>query len=142
MSAKRNLLEKWYQAVWVEGDLHAIEDYFSPDGEAEGIVPGLSVDKEEFKELVSTVRPMMNDIEVSVLHSIEQDDWLSALVEVRGVSARNSDPVHAFSHVMIRVQNTCIVEAYYGFDTLTFFEQLGQLPPDTMPQLLSGTFLS
>ena len=139
--SKSALLGKWYQDVWEYGDLDAIDKYFSPETAAQGLVPGMSMGPEDFRDLVTVVRRLVGPIRVSVVHTVEQGDWLSALIEVITRAADSHAPVHVHGQVMVRFNGDKMVETYNAFDFLTFFEQLRQLPPNSMPLLLGGTVL-
>ncbi len=142
MATKMELLANWYRDVWEHGDPGAIDKYFHANAQASGIVPDLMIDTGEFRELVTVILTMVSNISVDFLHVVEQDDWLCALLRINGEPVGSADRLSVHSQVMIRVEDGYIAEAYNSFDFLSFFEHLGQLPPNALPLLMSGTHLS
>ena len=142
MQTKTQMLDRWYTDVWQDGNLDAIDIYFAPETDAQGIVPDLSMGPTEFRDLVTVIREMVDRIEITVIHAVEQGNWLSALVQFRAHRKSSDVLVHGFSQVMVRFDGDKMVETYNSFDFLTFFEQLGQMPPDSLPLLLTGTHLT
>ena len=138
---KLELLDSWYRDVWQNGDLDAIDGYFLPGAAAQGVVPGLAVTPEECREFVSVIQQMISDLKYRFLQTVEEGEWLSTLVEMKSIANHNDKPIHLISQVMVRVENGLFAEIYNASDFLGFFEQMGQLPEDALPLLLSGTFM-
>ncbi|MEL6807964.1 MAG: nuclear transport factor 2 family protein [Pseudomonadota bacterium] len=141
MPHKRKTLETYFQEVWVKGNLDALDSLFAPGARTRGIMGDTEFDAEELKELVGMVRPLLGPITFAVPKVMEQDDWLSALVEIKSHSVENDTPVHVFNQVMARFDGERMVEIYSNLDGLTFFEQLGLLPDNAMAVMLGGTRL-
>ena len=87
------------------------------------------------------VRALLGPITMTFPTVIEQDDWLSALVEVQSHAAHNGDPVHVFSQIIVRFSGDRMAEIYSGVDSLALFEQLGLLPDNAMAVMRGGTRL-
>ncbi len=138
---KTQIVERWYRDVWINGDLDAIDAFFAPGARAEGILPDLAITAADFRDLVTVIRDRIDGIEVTIAKSIEQGNWLSCLLEVRAFDRASGDPIHAISQIMMRFDGDKMVETYNSFDFLTMFEQMGQLPPNTLPLLLTGATL-
>ncbi|WP_390914809.1 ester cyclase [Pseudosulfitobacter sp. SM2401] len=138
-SDKQTLLKNWYQEVWVDANLDAISKYMAPNGKAVGIFPDLVVPPDDMRDLISLVRPILDKMSFEFRLFIEQDDWLSAIVDAHCTCAHRGKPVNVISHVAVRIEDNKIAEMYNSFDSLSFFEQLGQLPPDSLALMLSGT---
>ncbi len=135
---KLKLLEDWYQRVWIDGDLAAIDDLFEPRGRANGLISDLAVGPDDFRALVPAIMQMMRDPVVTIDEHHDAGDWLWALVTVRANCARTMAPVRFSGQVMMRVEGGKIAEAFNHFDFLTFFEQLDLLPANTFALCLSG----
>lgn len=135
---KLDLLKDWYQRVWVEGDLRAIDAYFAPRAGADGLMPDGQASMEDFRALVPALLALIRDLAIDIDRSVEAGDWLWARITVRAVTAHGVDPVRASGQVMVRVEDGKITEAYNAFDFITFFEQAGLLPRDAFMLLLSG----
>ncbi|WP_170311778.1 ester cyclase [Sulfitobacter sabulilitoris] len=142
MSSKLDLLNRWYKDVWLDGDLDAIDVYFVPDTDAQGIVPDLSMGPTEFRDLVSVMRQMVVALDIRIKHSVENGNWLCALVEVTARTRARGAPIHVFSQVMVRFDGDKMVEAYNSFDFMTLFEQMGQVPPNSLPLMMTGVHLA
>jgi len=132
------LLQEWYRRVWIEGDLAAIDDYFAPQGGAEGILADGQVGAEDFRALVPTLLALIRDLRIDMVRSFETDDWVWAQLSVHGYTAHGVDRIAATGQVAARISDGRIIEAYNGFDFISFFEQIGLLPKDAFLLLLSG----
>lgn len=135
---KLDLLKDWYQRVWIEGDLGAIDSFFAPRAGADGLMPDGQVSMEDFRALVPALLALIRDPAIDIDRSVEAGDWLWAQITVRALTARGVDPIRASGQVMVRVEDGKIAEAYNAFDFITFFEQAELLPPDAFMLLLSG----
>jgi len=142
MPHKVKTLQGWYDEVWIKGDTDAIPRFLAPNARSRGIMGDMPFSIAELTELVTMVRELLGPIEITLPITMEQDDWLSALVEIKSCAADTGDPVHVFGQVIARFDGPKMVEIYTGTDSLTLFEQLGLLPDDAMAIMLSGTRLS
>lgn len=132
------VLEDFYQRVWVHGDTSAVDRFFVPDLRADGLMPDLALTPSEFQTLVQAVLALVEEPQVEIAQSIEDGDWLSALVHVRCVSRETGAPLQIHGQVMMRFDGDRIVEAYNHFDMLGLFVQIGALPPEAVERALSG----
>ena len=141
MPHKFKTLETYFQELWVKGNLDALDTLFAPGARTRGIMGDTAFDAEELKELVAMVRPLLGPITFTIPKMMEQDDWLSALVEIKSHAIDTSNTVHVFNQVMARFDGDRMIEIYSNLDGLTFFEQLGLLPDNAMAVMLGGTRL-
>ncbi|WP_417676235.1 ester cyclase [Pseudodonghicola sp.] len=135
---KIEVLQRWCEEVWRKGNLEAIDDLFTPDAITSGVVPQMQIGPKDFRELVSVLRNHVGEIEVNILKTVEQDDWLAAMMRFRTSRADNGAPIEVAGQVMLRFSGDKMVEAYNHFDYLAFFEQLGLVPPDSLTIFLTG----
>ncbi|WP_299145520.1 hypothetical protein [uncultured Tateyamaria sp.] len=142
MPQKFQTLQTYFDEVWVKGNVEALGDLLAPDARTRGIMGEMPFDQDDMTELVSMVRELLGPIEVSYPVTVDQDDWLSAVVEIKSHSAINGDPVHVFNHVIARFDGPRMIEIYSGVDSLMLFEQIGLLPDSALAVLLGGTRLS
>ncbi len=133
-----DLLKDFYRTVWIEGDIAAIDRFFTPRTAAHGMMGEGEVGPNDFKVLVPAFRAGIRDIAVRYNRVVEQGDWLFAHVTAEALTANGIDRIEASGMCMMRVENGLVAEAYNSFDLLTFFEQTGQLPRDALALLLSG----
>ncbi|MEP4246321.1 nuclear transport factor 2 family protein [Tateyamaria sp.] len=141
MPHKIKTLKAWFEEVWVNGNLDAIPELLAPNARTRGIMGDIPFAADEMAELVTMVRAMLGPIEVSYPVTVQQDDWLSALVEVKSYAIDTGDPVHVSNQFIARFDAHRMVEIYSGVDSLTLFEQLGLLPTNAMAVMLGGTAL-
>ena len=123
----------------MKGHTASIPDFMQPDALANGIIPGMQVTPKEFSVLVDTICKLITDMTITIPITMDQGDWLAAVVDIKAREVHTGSPVHSTGHVMARFQGDKLVEVYNSFDFLDFFEQLGQLPENTLALLLSGT---
>lgn len=141
MPNKLKTLETYFQKVWVEGDVNALDTLLAPGARTRGIMGDVPFDANELKELVPMLRELLGPITVTMPKVMEQDDWLSALVEIRSVAAHNLAPVHVFNSIIARFDDVRMVEIYSNLDAVSLFEQLGLLPDNALAIMLGGTRL-
>lgn len=137
-----DILERYYKDVWEEGQLDRITTYFNCVHDPDRIVPRRGIEPCEIREWVSIVRSFITDIKIRLVHTIEQDDWLSAMIEISAKDMRTQAPVLVHQQIMLRFVDGQTIESYPFFDFLSFFEQLGHLPQDVHALLLGGNVLS
>lgn len=141
MGAKTDILQRWYDQVWTQSNLDAVDELFAIDTTAVGIMPDFAVTPEDFKQLVTAVRALCTTPRAKILRAHDVDDWLSALIEVRTTNLAETNDVTVTGMVFARFDGDKMIETYNNFDFLTFFEQLGQLPEGTLGLLLAGSRL-
>ena len=130
-------LRTWYDRVWMQGDLDAIDMLFAPDTEARGMMD-FAVGPEDFKAIVPAFLAQMEIQDIVYDKVVEMGDWVWANMSAHAIARATETPVTATGQIMVRVQGGKIVEAYNQFDFLGLFEQLGYLPPDSLALCLSG----
>ena len=135
---KRDILEEWYRRVWIEADLDAIDQLYSPDTQAQGLLPDLQVGPDDFRELVPMFLDMVEDPTVSLDKVMEDGDWASALYSMRVTNPANGQPVIGSGQLFARFDGDKMVETYNSFDFMSFFEQMGLLPEQSMALCLTG----
>lgn len=142
MSDKVALLEQWFQRVWVEADLDAIETFFSMDAKAKGLLPEMRLGPQDYRDFVPLILALVEDVQIELVNNTESDEWIQSLYKVTGLSVANSAPVVVLGQVSVKVENGKFTEAYNCFDFMGFFEQLGQLPEQSLAICLTGGTLS
>lgn len=142
MSLEQDRMKEWFQRVWVDFDLDAVDEMFKQDGQAQGIMPDMALGSNDFKDFVPMVQELLDDIAVDMTMLTQTGPWVQALYRVRALSATNSAPVNAMGQLCARYENGLMVEAYNTFDFFSLFEQLGQLPDMSLALCLSGEKLS
>lgn len=135
---KTELFARWCDEVWRKGNLDAIDAYLVPSTVTAGVVPDMQMGPKEFRELVTVVLHHVGEVEPVVLHSVEQNDWLAIMMRFDTSRADNGAPVSVPGQVFVRFDGDKMIESYNHLDYLSFFEQLGLMPPDTLTICLTG----
>ncbi|SFI74155.1 nuclear transport factor 2 family protein [Celeribacter neptunius] len=135
------LLEAWYEKVWVQADIEAVAEFFDVEALASGIMTDFAAHLEDMQALVPAVLQAVREVSVSFEDSMEQDDRVWARVTLHAKKAHDMTPIHIPGQVMIRIKNGKIVEAHNNFDFISYFEQMGNLPQDSIALMLAGEVL-
>ncbi|TCL09529.1 ketosteroid isomerase-like protein [Shimia isoporae] len=135
---KKQIIKDWFQRVWIDMDLDAVDEYFEPDTEAEGLLPDFGIGPNDFKVFVPMCRALLESLEVHVDKVLEEGNWVSAITSMRAVNPTTGQPFAAHGQLFCRFKEDKIVEAYNAFDYLSFFTQLGYLPPQSLELGLTG----
>lgn len=136
--SKTEILEDWFRRVWVEADVDAIDDLFRPDSKADGILPGFHVGPDDFREVVSMFLALVEDVQVKVEKVMEDGDWAAGLFSMKVLNPMNGEPVMCSGQLFVRFEGEKMVEVYNSFDFMSFFEQMGLLPPHSLELCLTG----
>lgn len=138
MSTCREVLEKWFRRVWTEEDPAAIDELFIPDAEARGLGANDLIGPQGFKQFHSALCGLLSDFVITIDKSLEVGDWISAICTLRAKSRQSGAPVEITGHVMIRIADGKLTEAYNHWNFLGMFSQLGLLPTETFERALGG----
>lgn len=141
--------ETWFQRVWTEEDGNAIDELFVIKGPAKGLGSVIRKNNEdfqdpdlmgpeEFKQFHKSLLSLISNVEVRVLRSMEDDNWIFALCELSALKKGTDQKVKMTGTVVCRIVDGQINEAYNHWDFMSIFEHLGQLPENTFGQCLSG----
>ncbi|MBY6134558.1 ester cyclase [Leisingera sp. XS_AS12] len=139
---KTEILQAWYDQAWSRGDLSDLERFYTADVTATGVVPSLPLNRNDFQDFVAALRHQVKQIAISITQAVEQGEWLAARIEFNGCCAATDAPIQTTGQVMIRFKDGKMAQSYGQFDYITLFEQLGQLPQDTIAACLAGQGLT
>ena len=140
--SKIEILHEWFQRVWIAGEIEAIPEFFCVGSQASGVMTGLQMGPEDFAALIPAMRARVRDLSVEVVHFLEQGDWLWTLQIVRGLSAEDGRALEFSGQLALRFEGDKFAEAFNHYDMIAVFEQLGQMPPETLALCLTGETLS
>jgi len=138
---KTELLQHWFDEVWTKGNLTVIDEMLSPEAEANGLFPAFGLNIADYHDLTLAVRHLVDDISVRFSHTLDQGQWLAARTVISAKRADNEGPIDLTGQLFVRFEGAKMVEIYSHLNFLSFFEQLGQMPPDTLPICLTGQHL-
>jgi steroid delta-isomerase-like uncharacterized protein len=133
--ANKALMRRWFEEVWNQGRVEAIDEMFAADGVAHGLSdePGKTMKgPDDFRPFHDIFRGAFPDIEVVVEDTIAEGDLVAARCSVRGkhtgdhlgVAASNA-PVEFTGMAIVRIKDGKIVEAWNNFDFLAMNRQIG-----------------
>ncbi|WP_271843146.1 ester cyclase [Cognatishimia sp. SS12] len=142
MTPQQHMLDQWFKRVWNENDLAAIDEYFQPDSKARGVIPGMALGAGDYHDFVPMINELITDIHTKMEVMTQAGDWVQGLYSVTARAAHNAAPIHVSGQVCVRFEGDKMVEAYNNFDFFGMFEQLGQLPEQSLALCLSGQSLS
>ncbi|SHG28760.1 ester cyclase [Cognatishimia maritima] len=140
--SKVELLEQWFQRVWIEGDLDAVDEFFSDDAEAKGLLPEMRIGPQDYRDFVPLILALVEDLKIDLIINTEDNYWIQSLYKVTARATATSAPIVVLGQVSVKVQANKFTEAYNCFDFMGLFEQLGQLPEQSMAICLTGGTLS
>jgi ketosteroid isomerase-like protein len=135
---KKEILEEWYRRVWREGELEAIDELFTPDTRAAGLIPEMRMGPTEFRELVPMFLELVDSPEFTLDKVMEDGDWAAALYSMRVTDSATGKPVVGSGQLFARFRENKMVETYNSFDFMAFFEQIGLLPSNSLALSLTG----
>ena len=102
------------------------------------MAPGWVLKHGEVCEIVTTLRGKVDTINIELRNVVENGEWVSAIVIATATEKNHGRPVEIFGHITARVANNRFSECFNQMDFLSFFEQIGQLPPNSLEVLLVG----
>lgn len=137
------IVDRLFMNVWKRNDMGEIAHVFHPDCRVHGLVPGESLNRDEYREAVEQYQQLAR------LHRYELLDvlfdggdraavrlCLHLTATVAGITA----PQDAM--MFIRLKDRQVIEAHVQFDTLKYFELIGALPANSSFLLLAGHALT
>lgn len=135
---KTELLQHFIQKVWIEGDTAVAAEMFADSGSADGVIPSMTMTGTDFSDMAAAFLEMVQNPTCEILTTVEQGDWLSALVKVSALNAANMDPIEITGQIMLHYADGRVLAAHNHFDYIALFEQMGLLPQDALVMFLSG----
>lgn len=138
MSAHLELAQDFLKRVWEDGDAAAIYEMFTGATSVHGLEEVQQVGPEEFHAFHRMMTAQFRDIRHHVVQALEQGEWVALLCDITAVYRETETPVSTRTQIMIRVQDSKIVEAHNQIDLIPIFESIGRLPPRTVDLCLLG----
>lgn len=139
---KLEVIETFFDEVWSKENKKAIWELFVPEEEGSKTAAGLRKEEkmgpEDFEGFHTTLLSLIQEVKITVDHSVIDNDWISARCTLHAKSKKTNEPVTITGSAMARITDGKIRQAYNYFDFLHLFEGLGQLPQDTMKILMEG----
>jgi len=138
MSGHREVLETWFKNVWSNEDADTIDKMLVPDTQARGLGSQTHVGPSEFKVFQKNLLARVSNVEIKIDKSMEDGDWLSALCTFTSTCRQTGKPASMTGHVMIKIVDRKLVDAYNHFDFMGLYESLGLMPAGSFERCLTG----
>jgi steroid delta-isomerase-like uncharacterized protein len=129
------IVHEWFEQVWNQGRVEAIDRLFADDGVAHGLVDAEGNELRGpagYKPFFHSFREAFPDIQVVIEDTIVEGDKIAARCVVRGTHLGHSlgvepthNPVEFTGMTFVRVREGKIAEAWNNFDFATMNAQLG-----------------
>lgn len=135
-SEHSQLIRRWFEQVWNQGRLDAIDQMSHPHTQGYGQAEqGKQIDIDEFKKLWSGLRTAFPDIQFTIHDTIEQGDkvaarWTATLThkgEFLGFGATGRT-ANITGISLQRWQDGKIIEGWDNWDQLGLLVQIGAVP--------------
>ncbi len=143
MKKKKEILDNWFEKVWVNEKESIIREMFVPidkDDKSYGLISQEGMDPEAYLNFHRTILKLINIKSFKIITSAEKDNILHTECLMK-FSNRKLDDEKIFTLegcVIAKIINGKIISADNYFDFMQFFSQLGQLPSDTVDRCLNG----
>ena len=139
---KRDVVGRWFSEIWDAGNLSALDKLLAPSlGEDDPIYCGLALRK-DLPFLAEMFGRLMGPMKTEILVYLEDGDWVSVYYRTVACGPDGDTPIKIESLLMFRFEQGLIAELISKIDSLALFEQLGQMPPDTLLGCFSGQCLT
>ena len=138
MTARRNVMETWFQRVWAEEDATAVSDLYEADGPIRGLGKQDMLEAGDFVSFQKALLGLVSDVRVDIDKSIERGNWLALLCSLTAKSRSTGATVSMTGTAFVKVVDGTVREAYNHWDFIALYEQLGLLPADTFGRALAG----
>lgn len=132
------MLEDLIKRTLEQADASAIPVMIAPSAKIKGLEDTEHHGPEEFALFHKMVIEQFRDIKITVLHRIEQDDWVALSFSVRATERLEGRRIYTVGHVLSRFENGRVIEGHNFLDMMTLFEQAGRLPPRALDHCLLG----
>jgi steroid delta-isomerase-like uncharacterized protein len=128
-------VHRWFDEVWNQGNLDAVDAMMAPDAAMHGLGDGAGVNGSvAFKEFATRLRGAFPDIHVRIDQTIEEGDmiaarWTATMThsgDQLGI-APTGQRVGVTGMSMARLRDGVMVEGWNNWDTMALMEQIGAL---------------
>ena len=145
MSAEANkaIVRQWLDAVWQNGQLDRIPQYYAPTYTLDGAPKSL----DEVRRDIETIRAALPDMRLTIHDMVAEGDtvayryswqWTSDAPfedDIFGTLPPTGKPVTVTAMTFVRLADGKIVEDWASMDMLGMYQQLGAVPlPHAAPE--------
>ncbi len=138
MLTNRELIQAFYDRIWVAGALDEAQEFFDFEAEASGLMPDLAIGAAEFHEFVEALLSQLKVRRVTLEKTVEQGEWITVMASFEAIVLATGQPISGGGMLMTRIVDGKIREAYNCMDFMGFFEKLGLLPEHSLELCMTG----
>ena len=132
-----SVVRTWFEELWNQGKEDTMDRLFASDGIAHGLgAEGAPMrGPEGYRPFYRAFREAFPDVRVEVLRTVTEGELVTAHCRVVGTHHGNAlggptgRPVDFSGMTIARVRDGKIIEAWNTFDFMSFYQQIGKLPP-------------
>jgi predicted SnoaL-like aldol condensation-catalyzing enzyme len=139
--SKRDVVELLFSEVWDAQNIEAIGRCLAPTLAEDSPVFGDLVLRKELPLLIEVFHRLLGPPKTEILTYLEDGDWVSVHYRTTASGSDGNTPIKVDSLLMFRFDQGLIAEMISRIDSLSLFEQLGQMPPDTLMGCFTGQSL-
>lgn len=138
MSVEENkaLVRRHVEEAWNKGNLSVLDEIMAPNLVNHNAPPGITPDREGFKQIISMHRKAFSDLHVTVEDMVAEGDKVVNRWTVSGTHkgeymgiAPTGKQVTLTGISIHRIEGGKIVEQWHEVDMLGLMQQLGVVPP-------------
>lgn len=140
--SKRHLVERWFSEAWENANMAILDEMLAPSIGENDALDGLLAPRKDFPLLVDVIHKLVGKPRVKIQLFLEDGDWTSTCYEMTSAGPDGATPLRVEGVLLVRFEGDKIAELISRFDGFSLFEQLGQLPPESLVACLSGQKLT
>lgn len=140
--SRRHLVERWFSEAWENANMAILDEMLAPSIGEDDALDGLLAPRKDFPLLVDVVHKLVGRPRVEILLFLEDGDWTSTRYVMTSAGPDGATPLRVEGVLLVRFEEDKIAELISRFDGFALFEQLGQLPPESLVACLSGQKLT
>ncbi len=133
----RQLLEIWFERVWHDNNIDAIDDLMDFSAETAGLRLNKAYNADEFKYFRYQASQLINNIKFSIVDFVEQHDSAAAYYTIEGTSTTGTK-VSTVGSVFFSIKDGRLANTNNQIDFMPLCEQLGLLPNNWLETGLQG----
>ena len=138
MGSSSDVIRKWFDRVWNNGDASYIDEGLCESCEVTGLVAESIRSPADFREFHKMLNSVLGDIHIVPEHLTDDGDTFAGVVLAKGTHKATGKPVSFKSSFFGTILNGKIHTVTNLVDYLSVLIQLGALPSDVVEKVLLG----
>ncbi|MCD9146738.1 nuclear transport factor 2 family protein [Pseudophaeobacter flagellatus] len=140
--SKRDMIARWFTVIWEDRNLAELDSFLAPSVQEDDMLIGQLAPRRDIPLLVEVFHTLLGAIKIDMHQFMTDGDLACVSYTVCAAGADRVTPVAVDGMMMVRFEEGLIAEIISSLDCLSMFEQLGQMPPDTLAACFSGQSLT